>query len=614
MNIATLLQSLTKAHWSEANRALVKKIVTEFLYEEMLQTIIVHSSNDQSSHHLIVDSSLYYSFEANPRIFGNWHIDVDTITRWKDNKPSTELSVSQFIHDTYALIGIKGLTLGHLLRELNNTLVADCHILALNNLSTNELLSRNSYELEGHMHGHPWFVVNKGRLGFSYSDYLTDAPEMRHPIQLSWIAVSKKIASFHTSDKEYDQLISQELSEKDLKKFFHQLAEYSLSEKDYFFIPVHDWQWKNQLITLFSEDIVNQTVVYLGKSDDYYLPTLSIRTLNNVSDLTKHQVKLPLSIFNTAVYRGLPSDRTQAAPLLTSWLKKKYSEDSFFQKECRLIMLGEIASIDVPHFYYSQLDNIPYQYKELLGVIWRENVNVYLKPYESIVTMASLIHVDSFKKPFVSGLIEKSGLTTDVWLASFFKSTITPLLHWLYRYGVVFSPHGENTALILENGKPVGLVIKDFIDDVNISDTHLPETDDLPPSLRAILLKVDDKQLTQFIHTGLFVVLYRYLSDLLKTYDGYSEADFWQQVHDVIVDYHREHPSYHDRFLRFDLLRPSFNKMCLNRLRLLSVGYADYVDRPKVDTIEPMKNPANLDVINAFRKHDYFRYPTQVEG
>jgi siderophore synthetase component len=216
--------------------------------------------------------------------------------------------------------------------------------------------------------------------------------------------------------------------------------------------------------------------------------------------------------------------------------------------------------------------------------------------------MASLIHIDQQQLPFICELINKSNLSIQTWLTTFFNVTIPPLLHWLYQYGLVFSPHGENTMLILDSQyRPKGLVIKDFIDDVNLSDRDLPELNDLPLPLKEVLLKVSDQKITQFIHTGLFVVLYRYLSDILQTYADYDEADFWQQVHDVIKSYQESHPELQNRFNQFDLLRASFNKMCLNRIRLLSVGYADYDDRPKVDTIGLMNNPANAQNIAAWR-------------
>ena len=103
--------------------------------------------------------------------------------------------------------------------------------------------------------------------------------------------------------------------------------------QEYYLMPIHDWQWQRQIIQLYPEDIARNNIVYLGHSSDDYLATQSIRSFNNQSDYRKFQVKLPISIFNTAVYRGLPHERTELAPLLTQWLKDIHKQDSFFIKD-----------------------------------------------------------------------------------------------------------------------------------------------------------------------------------------------------------------------------------------------------------------------------------------
>jgi siderophore synthetase component len=499
--------------------------------------------------------------------------------------------------NAYKLIGVDELTLGHFLRELNHTLLADCHLLSNDKNDNSYLLALPDFShLEGFMHGHPWFVINKGRLGFSYTEYLNYAPEMRSLQQLSWIAVSKKCASFNAvNELDYQKLILSELSTPDLEYFSLLLKSLDLEPDGFYLMPVHEWQWQRQIIQLFTDDIARCDIIYLGYGSDHYLATQSIRSFNNQSHKTKFQVKLPMSIFNTAVYRGLPNRRTELAPLLSQWIKNTVALDSVFKSQ-RLIMLSEAASINYSHKIYTDIPGVPYQYKELLGVIWRENLNNYLTEQERAITMASLIHIDNNQRPFIQDLINKSPLDISKWLEQFFRVCIPPLLHWLYKYKVVFSPHGENTMLVLdENYCPSRLVLKDFIDDVNITDCDMSTLSDMPVELLDTLYRLPDNELSQFIHTGLFVVLYRYLSDILYSYCDYPEDKFWQQVYNVIVEYHNEHPELSEAIASINILQPMFKKLNLNRLRLLEVGYADYANRPKVESTILMYNPANQD-------------------
>jgi len=163
-------------------------------------------------------------------------------------------------------------------------------------------------------------------------------------------------------------------------------------------------------------------------------------------------------------------------------------------------------------------------------------------------------------------------------------------LHCIYRYGVVFSPHGENTILVLKNSIPHRLAMKDFVDDVNISRHPLPELESLTPNLKAVLLTEPPEGLCQFIFAGLFICHHRYLSDLLDIHHNYPERQFWTQVRQSILKYQQRFPELQERFELFNLLAPEFTKLCLNRNRLLTYGYADDGDRPHASAFGKVSN------------------------
>ncbi|WP_414752265.1 GNAT family N-acetyltransferase [Anabaena sp. CCY 9910] len=590
-----LTQTLQPQRWQTISQKLLAKMLSEFMYEEIIKPETIEQTPESTLYNLTLPEGIAYKFQAKKRLFDSYRVIPASIQRREAGEFSPAFNPLQFVLDIHTFVGMTAETTAHLIKELSNTLLADAHIQTKKETQNIDLLSLDYPSLEGEMEGHPWITFNKGRIGFGYDDYLAHAPESKQPVSLFWIAVSSEHAQFNAiPGLDYVTLIQEELGAESLAEFTAILEQRHLNPADYYFLPVHDWQWKNIITLLFVEEIATGAIIPLGYSQDKYLPQQSIRTFANISHPQKRYVKLPLSILNTLVYRGLPGDRTQVAPLVTEYVKSICDNDPFLKNECRLILPGEIASVNYDHPYYSQLAGAPYQYKEMLGCLWRESVLVYTEADERPITLASLLHIDGSGKPFISQLVERSGLSLDEWLSRLFNTILPPLLHYLYRYGVVFSPHGENTILVLKDFVPHRLAMKDFVDDVNISRHPLPELETLTPQLKAVLLTEPPEGLCQFIFAGLFICHHRYLSDLLADYHNYPEHTFWTKVRQTILNYQSRFPEMQDRFELFNLLAPQFTKLCLNRNRLITYGYADDGDRPHAAAFGKVNNALYL--------------------
>jgi siderophore synthetase component len=97
--------------------------------------------------------------------------------------------------------------------------------------------------------------------------------------------------------------------------------------------------------------------------------------------------------------------------------------------------------------------------------------------------------------------------------------------------------------------------------------------------------------LCQFIHSGLFVGHFRYLSYLAERHLEVDRKLFWGLVADRILDYQATFPKLADRFEVFDLFAPKIDRLCLNRNRLLLDGYRDRAERPHVEASGLIANP-----------------------
>ncbi len=507
----------------------------------------------------------------------------------------------RFLLDAREYVGIDPTTAAHLVREYRNTLVADAHIRARKAERSDDesILDLPYAAVEGEMEGHPWFTYNKGRVGFGYDDYLRHAPESKERRSLSWVAARRDRATFSAIEGlDRDGLLESELGAT-FDAFRATLADEGLDPANYHFLPVHDWQWNDSVVQLFAGDIAEDAIVPLGEGPDEYLPQQSIRTFSNVSDPTKRHVKLPIRVLNTNVYRGILGEQAEAAPRVTEFVKGVRDGDAFLRDDCGLLLPGEVASVNYEHRHFSRFDDAPYQFHELLGCVWRESVASMVGDDERPLTLAALVHEDYDGTPLVSKLVERSGMELEEWLDELLGTLLDPLLHYLYKYGTVFMPHGTNVVVILDGGVPTRVAVKDFVDEVAITDRELPEldaalADDLRDDERYdhhILHQLPPEPLCQHVFGTLFVGVFRYVADLLVRHHGYPEEAFWRRVRAAVEAYQSRFPEFGDRFETFDLFAPRFTKHCLNRNRIVDYGYEDFSTRPKVRGHGTVANP-----------------------
>ena len=583
---------VNQKQWRLAGLRLIEMAIAEFLYEEIIQ--ITHLKDNR--YQLTLDDQTY-TFKAQNYLLGHWQIEEGSVRELSVAEDLPAWNLHTFIRAFSNQTEVKPFTKAYLIKEMNNTWLAEAHLFDESRLSSEAVLTASHHEIEGMLRGHPWLIMSKGRMGFGYDDYLSAAPELSPTVKVLWLAVHRDLAEFRSTEEwQAGRLYQHELSVEELANFEQKLHERGCSCRDYFLIPVHAWQWHQWLVPTYANEIVDRRIIELGVGQDDYVPMQSIRTLCNISQPERHYVKLPVSIFNTAVYRGLPSKRNLAAPAVTAWLKQIQSQDSDL-KQSGVAFLGEVATLTIHQPCFDQIEGAPYQFKELFGCLWRESVDPVIGTGEQALSQAALLHRDINGQSILAVLIQASGLSPLQWLKRFAEVSVTPLLICLYKYGLAFSPHGENTMLIHANGVPQKMVLKDFIDDVNLVDEDFPELASLPIEGQ-ILLRHPAYELSHFIFTGLFMVHYRYICNVfLQDYPEHSEVEFWQTISSVIDAFHQAHPELAERIEKFAMFRAEFEKICLNRVRLFTTSYNDEAERPVPVFLDPIANPVSPETL-----------------
>jgi len=413
--------------------------------------------------------------------------------------------------------------------------------------------------------GHPAFVANNGRIGFSKADFLRYAPEVGKPFKVLWLAAHKTVCDFSHSEyfSDYSSHINDELDLTTRDAFNKALQAQNLNPDDYLLIPAHPWQYQHKLSVVFANEFANNRLVYLGEGDDLYQAQQSIRTLYNCSHPHKPYLKVALSILNMGFMRGLSRAYMAVTPAINDWVFNKVNHDPTLSA-CNFTALREFATLGYAHHIFEQsaLGDTPY--RKMFACLWRENPNHNLQNNEQLTTMAALLHLDNNGKSMAGALIDQSGLSTQVWLQSYFNAYLIPLVHCFYAHKLVFMPHGENLILKLKSSVPVGAYMKDIGEEVAL----LNSTESLPEEVSRIHITMPKELELLSIFTDVFDCFFRYLVAILVREARITEHDFWQGVAQSVNAYQQANPALNERFKEYDFFSDEFAHSCLNRLQL----------------------------------------------
>ncbi|MGH8876590.1 MAG: IucA/IucC family C-terminal-domain containing protein, partial [Stackebrandtia sp.] len=146
-------------------------------------------------------------------------------------------------------------------------------------------------------------------------------------------------------------------------------------------------------------------------------------------------------------------------------------------------------------------------------------------------------------RPLVADVIEASGLDAKAWWRACLRALVPPLVSLAGR-GIGLEAHGQNTLLVVADGRPTGAVYRDFggvrlhHDALAALGIDTVEGD----------IATDDHETvhTKLIAAGFSVALAQLVDALTRAYPGRS-ADWWRAVADTAAAASADHPELRSR-------------------------------------------------------------------
>ncbi|WP_456269324.1 IucA/IucC family siderophore biosynthesis protein [Kushneria sp. AK178] len=576
-----------RRHWARANRALIVKMISELAWEQVLLPEAdgnTESASDRKGWRLDIEavSDKNRSTSADSRACGRWHFQATT-NLWgqllidADSLAGPEAAggmpeAAEFLLALAPGMGMNDAQLAEHLEDLYNTLRGDCYLIeAHQRLGADAAIRLAEPQRQAVLDGHPKFLFNKGRRGWGEQSLERYAPEYGHPFQVEWLMVRReRLKSSRMAIDEatlLDSVLDHDQRRALLAARDGKCAVLGEKAETFALMPVHPWQWARMLAMLHVGDIGRGDMAWLGAFGDHFVAQQSLRTLTNASRPGRFDLKLPITIMNTSSYRGIPGQYMLAGPAASHWLQARADDDDEFRR-AGLEILAEPASAVVEHDQYGRLDEAPYRFRELCGVIWREGLAPRVSDNEQALLMSELMQCDGHGRAWLAAYIEAAGIDAEQWLSRMFEVTLIPMYHLICRFGVIIIAHGQNLTLILRDGVPHRLALKDFQGDLRLVDEDFPEARDLPRELVEATVRLGPEKLIHDLQTGHFVTLLRFVAPLAEQ-AGVSETRFYQLCARALEAYMARHDEMQARFDLFSLFKPRILRLGLNRSKFL---------------------------------------------
>ena len=387
--------------------------------------------------------------------------------------------------------------------------------------------------------GHPFHPSAKIRRGMSPAESLAYAPEFADTIALRFAAV-------HTDCALETQVDTNESLTQQLYRMFDGLdasVERALpAERDrdeYAIIPLHPWQFYHTIPDRYRQQLRDRRVVLVDYSHPV-TPLLNLRTTvpyetERTADGPLSHLKLAIGVQTTNVVRTLSPQAVANGPQVTTVLRAIHERESFDT----LGFLNESAAACYhapggPHPKGEQFDDA----RHLSALIRMNPYEHPIVPEGAVpVVVSSLLATSPVTdQPLICDCIAEyanrmdmttMATATERFLREYVAVVVPEQLQLLSEYGIALESHPQNSYIVLNRGRPVAMLVRDFggirVHDARL-ETHGLSLDPYPDSD----LDIDSRD---ELYGKLYYALFNnHLAELIATlvqYTGVDEATCW---------------------------------------------------------------------------------------
>ncbi|MDP3269153.1 MAG: IucA/IucC family protein [Legionella sp.] len=295
--------------------------------------------------------------------------------------------------------------------------------------------------------GDPYNPAFRAKIGFTRREVLQYCPEFQGRMHLHWAALAKTKALIASQSNDMDAIMANEFPD-EYRKWQEKLMLNRLNPDKYYPIPIHPWQWRHQLQNL-CKDLIDDRFLILFPHHQTVFPSMAFKTHIPASNQKIH-LKLA-SCVNAIDIPPRATDMEHYGPVISNWLCM------LLKQECRnhLFLAKDWARLAMKD---SSLNT---NQQNELSVTIRQNPLEFITPSQKLIPLASLFNISPLTHTSLLGeIIKNSFLSPIEYFQEYCHLLLYGQLTLLIKFGVVVTSPLTELLIILDDGKPHGIVIR----------------------------------------------------------------------------------------------------------------------------------------------------------
>lgn len=303
--------------------------------------------------------------------------------------------------------------------------------------------------------GHPASPAAKTSLGIGkkWSDVL---PEQTESIQLRFAAVNNArvhevgLPTLEAIRSHLPRLASALASELERRR----ISGWSV-------IPVHPFQWERIIASEFNNEIANGEIILLDTTA-FAEPLMSVRTLRVSDGKGAMHIKVAVEIQLTGAVRGISAGAV-AAPVISEKISEVLELDSGFNPRSSDDKPGFVVARDIAAVRWDADSGLR---AHCFGAVFREDPTADLEADDVAMPVATLLSRNPLSsRPILCDLFDELGNEPGVyekWFRELGRLLFVPVAALLARWGIAVEPHPQNTVIVLRDGWPERIIVRDL--------------------------------------------------------------------------------------------------------------------------------------------------------